>query len=250
MKKVVCIILSVALVASIMCFPASALSTELQDQDMASSTAIAYMNLEDATEEVQAQIIEARAEIIYSQSWVADGLLGYVLDEDGDIIEVVPQFSDLFPSNWADPFVDTSINQVLLSSPNNISSSELMRLFEDVLKLSVPPTNSTSPAFHQFNTSGWSGQQRYNITYVFTKAIRQYPAFTLPLIPTFNVGYTNMTTGRSLGWKTEIQEGYSFGVSTPAGVTIAVRASMNNPNPGETSGDWLVTVDSWMTKLN
>ena len=53
-----------------------------------------------------------------------------------------------------------------------------------------------------------------------------------------------------MGWKAQISDGDSFGISTPAGITVAVRASMNNPNPGTTSGEWLVTVDCWRDILN
>lgn len=254
MKKIISSVLSIALIISTLCSPASAssaCSNSSKLQEMNSSRSIAYMDLEQASEEMQAQIIEAREEIIYSQSWVADGLQGYVFNEDGIIVEEVPQFSELFPSDWEIPFTD-SPSQLSLTSPNTVSSEsrDLFGLFSGTLELSVPPTNSNTPSFYQFNTTSWSGHTHYNVKFVSTQALRQFTAFTLPLIPSFNVGYTDITNGRSLGWKTEIKDGYSFGVSTPAGITVAVRASMNNPNPGTTSGEWLVTVDCIREILN
>lgn len=255
MKRIIGAVLSTAFIVSIMCSPASAsftCSNSYEFQKMNSSTVIAYMNLDQVSEEMQARILEARQEIIYSKSWVADGLQGYVINKDGVIIEEVPQFSDLFPSDWAEPFVDNDISQLSLSSPNPVSSTshDIFGLFQGMLTLSVPPVNSDTPSFYQFNTTGWSGYTHYNVTYAFTKAQRQFGANTLPLVPTFNVGYTNVTTGRSMGWKAQISDGDSFGISTPAGITVTVRASMNNPNPGTTSGEWLVTVDCWRDILN
>lgn len=63
----------------------------------------AYMNLEAVSKELKPVIWEARMKIIFSNSWVADETNGWVLDKNGNIIEVLPHFSDLFPDDWEIP---------------------------------------------------------------------------------------------------------------------------------------------------
>lgn len=63
----------------------------------------AYMNMEDVSEELKPVIWEARMEIIFNNSWVADEINGCVLDEAGNVIEVLPHFSELFPEDWEVP---------------------------------------------------------------------------------------------------------------------------------------------------
>lgn len=66
----------------------------------------AYMELEGQPEAVQEKILEARKEIIYQHSWVADGLSGWVVDgQTGAVKEILPQFSELFPG-WEVPQED------------------------------------------------------------------------------------------------------------------------------------------------
>ena len=64
------------------------------------------MNLDQASEAMQEKILQAREEIIFSKSWVADGLQGFVYDKDGNVIEEVPQFSEIFPADWDMPTFD------------------------------------------------------------------------------------------------------------------------------------------------
>lgn len=63
----------------------------------------AYMNLDEARGEIKPVIQEARKRIIFSTSWAADGTNAWVLDEDGNVIEKLPYFHQLFPSNWDMP---------------------------------------------------------------------------------------------------------------------------------------------------
>ena len=63
--------------------------------------AIAYSEIDESTTEAEReQILEARSEIIYSHSWVADGLSACILDENGNVKEILPQFSEIFPEDW------------------------------------------------------------------------------------------------------------------------------------------------------
>lgn len=63
----------------------------------------AYMNLDEARSEIKPVIQEARNRIIFNTSWAADGTNAWVLDEDGNVIEKLPYFSQLFPSDWDMP---------------------------------------------------------------------------------------------------------------------------------------------------
>lgn len=66
----------------------------------------AYMILTDAPEEIQPLVLEARDRIIHSSSWVDDELQGWVCDRDGNVVEIVPKFHDIFPEDWEIPLVD------------------------------------------------------------------------------------------------------------------------------------------------
>lgn len=66
----------------------------------------AYMILEDAPEEIKPVILEARKRIIESSDWVDDELDGWILDRDGNVIETMPHFHEIFPEDWENPTVD------------------------------------------------------------------------------------------------------------------------------------------------
>ena len=57
---------------------------------------IAYQELEGASAEMRAKILEARELIINNTSWVADGYAGGYVAPDGTM-EELPHFSELFP---------------------------------------------------------------------------------------------------------------------------------------------------------
>ena len=66
----------------------------------------AYMILENAPEELEPVILEARNRIIHNSSWVDDELRGWVCDRDGNVIEIVPRFHEIFPEDWEIPQVE------------------------------------------------------------------------------------------------------------------------------------------------
>lgn len=66
----------------------------------------AYMILEDAPEELKPVILEARKRIIHNSDWVDDELDGWILDPDGNVIETLPHFHEIFPEDWEIPIVD------------------------------------------------------------------------------------------------------------------------------------------------
>lgn len=66
----------------------------------------AYMILADAPEELRPVILEARNRIIHNSSWVDDELRGWVCDREGNVIEIVPRFHEIFPEDWEIPEVE------------------------------------------------------------------------------------------------------------------------------------------------
>lgn len=63
----------------------------------------AYMNCDTAPDELISTILEARSRIISQTSWVTDDLNGWVEDCNGNIIEIVPKFHEIFPQDWEIP---------------------------------------------------------------------------------------------------------------------------------------------------
>lgn len=108
MKKFI----SVAVACMILALPmVTALATEL-DQEIQAENNIAYFDLEEASPDMQREILKAREQIIYNTSWVADGYSGAVIDMDtGEVKEEIPHFSDVFP-DWDAPIGEITVNEV------------------------------------------------------------------------------------------------------------------------------------------
>lgn len=234
MKKLVTLALA-CIMATILCVPSLAAYNE--DAKM---TEIAYMDIDQASEEIQPKILEAREKIIMSQSWVVDGAKGYVYDKDGNVIEEVPQFHDLFPADWEVPVV-TAQKEVKTATPQVARDyTDIMVFFHDTLYLEEAPSSSNTPSFTSVDTSFKRGYEQYDLTSIYTEAychIGEGGTFT------YNVGYTDADTGKSLGLKTRMQSGqyFSMSVSSSEVDEIAVRASMNSSTSTK-EGPWEVFV--------
>lgn len=70
------------------------------NEEIEKAKEIAYLDLENADEEMKDRILKAREIIIFSSSWVRDGEEAY-LSRDGKL-EKLPEFSELFPG-WDYP---------------------------------------------------------------------------------------------------------------------------------------------------
>lgn len=88
----------------------------------------AYMNYDTASTELKETIMAARNQIIYSQSWVADGFECYIIAPDGTQ-EKVATFSELFP-DWEMPIVDTDDAAV---TPDGLGTNEQYGVFVKVM---------------------------------------------------------------------------------------------------------------------
>lgn len=134
MKKIITSLLTAALCFS-MLVPAMAVDSE--DNSVSTSEYYAYMDLETANLALKETILEARNQIIFSESWVADGINGYRTDPDGNIVCIQPQFSELFPSNWDMPsFSTTTVESETSMSP--MATEEWGLVYNEILWLTTP----------------------------------------------------------------------------------------------------------------
>lgn len=51
------------------------------------------------------KIRQARNAIIAQHGWVTEGVQGFVTDQNGNVIEELPQFYDIFPAGMGNPGV-------------------------------------------------------------------------------------------------------------------------------------------------
>lgn len=102
----------------------------LKDNTMTQEEAeyYAYMNYDTASTELKETIMAARNQIIYSQSWVADGFECYIIAPDGTQKKVAA-FSELFP-DWEMPIVDTEDAAV---TPDGLGTNEQYGVFVKVM---------------------------------------------------------------------------------------------------------------------
>lgn len=211
----------------------------------ADSRAIAYMTIDETTSlSVKNQILAAREEIIFSHSWVADGVNGRILDKDGNVKEVLPHFSDLFPADWDIPAMESS---EALQAPSVAANpfAQLTRgislYFREQVRLTNPPYAQDTPVFYTMDTTGFPGTYaEYNIETVYTTGI--YGNTTN--IATYNIGYTNMNTNRSLGFAERLNNGECFAIDPPEDITLGIRASTYT-----NVGYWSMQVDGYQVSV-
>lgn len=227
-KKTLSLVVAFALCAAV-CVPVCAMaaysayngpSHEIQER--------AYMDMEQASPEMQQSILEARKEIVNNTDWVADGYTGYIQNvETGEIIKELPQFSELFPG-WDIPVeditpVDESKTQIIIEENSlnimpldiGVSPDEWIRLASARHYLQSADATENAEPFAVFTVDPFEmGTQ-----------IRAY-ATSLSSSETCNIGISDYDTGESLGLGTRLIENYAVvvyvGVSEP---TVAIRAS-------------------------
>lgn len=226
MKKAISMILIVIMIAGLS-IPAVAADENQIEQ------AIAYERIDESTAESRKmEILEAREAIIYSESWVADGVYGEILDINGNTKEVLPQFSDIFPEDWDIPVERNSCSTLINSEPK----FEINTYFDDLVWLSKPSNQNNAPPFCSFVTSGFVGTPyEYVVETVYAYGIYGSPGETAY----YNLGYSNVTTGASLGYAVKLENGETFTIDPPENITIGVRASSS-----DYVGNWSMRVDS------
>lgn len=230
-------------IVSMFCISVSAMAAgpmqsaeKAQQARIAEAKAIAYMDLDVASQEMREDILEARKVIINSEDWVADGYTAYVHHEDGTK-EALPHFSEVFPG-WDVPVTDvTSMRSAIeaqTTAPSNIgiqSARASEKSWRYNVSLFNPSASVNSPAFDRV-TAYWG----YGV-YTTVEALR-YSS-------TCNLGYTNYDTGFDICHRSNLREGQSMEVLLDddiVPITIAVRASTNSV---EGYGDFVTTYHYW-----
>ena len=100
------------------------------DMTLEEAQSFAYMDLDTAPAELRETILKAREVIIYSQSWVADGLEAYITSPDGTK-RSVPAFSELFPG-WELPTIDPSLSTM---TPDGLGRDAKYGVFVEIAKI-------------------------------------------------------------------------------------------------------------------
>ena len=244
MKKIITIALTLTMMMTL-CVPAFAMDIKSdmgKEMSIEQARSIAYMDISNVDKEVEDEILEARKIIIMNESWVADGLDGWVLDADGNIEEEVPHFSEVFPEDWEVPvFNDEKGNDMecVSEGPLNIVQREadtyIHTWFEKPVTLRNPPETTNSPSFVTVPTTFYTAAGApVVVDMMYTYGIYMNPSVEA----TYNVGYTNKSTGESLGRKTKLENGKCFSITVPEGIDVAVRASTY-----DSVGEWNMRVD-------
>lgn len=227
MRKTLTMILTVVMLFSV---AAPAMAADIHSSDVAmtieNAYLYAYMDIDSADADTQEQILDARRVIIYSTSWVADDVDGYIKDEDGNIIEVLPHFSEVFPSDWEIP-VSPSTD---VATDTTVSPYALSNSFNGVVRFYRPPTSGVPEPFHTLTTVGFAGTPyEYQISKINTVAYNTYG--------TYNLEYRNADTNRSLGYRSGLASGNYFEISAPYDATVTIHGSTN-----DAVGEWSVYV--------
>lgn len=217
-KKLASLVLAGVMVCGLVA--ANAGAAEPASVSAKSVNELAYMDLEGATPELREDILSARAQIVYSTSWTVDGAMS-IVHKDGTV-EALPEFSDLFPG-WD----LTEISSFEADPPCDgirVASSDSI-YFQDNVWL-LPYDNSATTPFYKFNASG-------NTVYAWAHR------FSSNMSTSCNIGFTNMDTGRDLGWTLGVEKDEQISLSTRANVRYGVRASAPT---GGTAGNAFMVV--------
>lgn len=222
MKKLLCCFCSLVLVLSVQGIVVSASEVDIKEDLHVKD--LAYMSLENAPETIQADIIEARNAIIFEHTgWVADDWSGAVIDvRSGQVIRELPKFHDVFPDDWDIPYDlgFTDSHQMLASTDRASYASDYSTIFNGQVYLNKAGTVNASP-FYYF-TLDPSHLSAY--TY----------ASSLTSSATCNIGYSNRSTGASMGYATKLSMYEALWVYNPtmqSTTSVNVRASTDS-TPG------------------
>ena len=200
----------------------STVSTYDPVRDLNVARHYAYMDMNTADDLLKVEIQQARNALIFRTGWVTDGVKGYVHDENGNIIEELPQFYDLFPSEWEIPEVpEYSLADAFEPQQWSSLRASVDAAFDGTVTLQQPTDGVVSSAFCKVSTS-WNG---YTVTQIDTIGYNGSSA-------KYNVSYTNTATKKSLGYKNNLTSGQGFTIYPPKNITVGVHASSYS-DPGE-----------------
>lgn len=186
MKKVLAFLLACSVFCSIS-VPAFASSEHMNTVEE-----YAYMDLESAPKSLQQQILAARNDIIFNTSWIADDLDAYVIDAEGNIMEEVPHFSEVFPSDWEVPVLPVTHHNATSVAP---LAEEIDQTTHDVT-LTYPTEGRVTPPFTTVSTLGFPNtSSEYHVRWISTSGVYSI----MGRDATYNLAYTDADTGDILG---------------------------------------------------
>lgn len=162
---------------------------------------LAYCNLETAPAALHDEIVAAREDIIYSQSWTVDGQC--VLIAPDGTVEKLPEFYDLFPADWEVPASSPDAEEIVPYA-NDIFFSGRVYLRQE--------TDSMATPFYTFTGRGGSVWM----------SLSDLPGSSC------NMGFTNITANRDAGYVVDKPDGYRFGVYASSNVRYGARASTDS----------------------
>lgn len=219
MKKrarfVFCCFLSLVLLCTA---PLSAVAKDLGE--LSAICYYAYMNFDHADSITKVKILESRNKLIYAESWSADGIDAYVTDLEGNIIEKLPEFSELFPADWSVP---SAVPETKIPSGiSPYSDTTDVTVYRDNVSLRKPSETAASKPFRTISTTRYI-EDKVRFDTISIRSFTQVVSGT-----TYNLGYTNLNTGSDLAHKTNLKSGESLSVYPPKNIKVGVRASSYN----------------------
>lgn len=217
MKRTILVVMAI-IMACFCILPASAAGIATDGPISADVVNLAYMDLNSTNVDAHASILQARRVIIENSTWVADELNGWIEDEAGNVIEIVPRFHEIFPADWEIPIYPDSMLPV-----NTVTPRSWQEDFSDSVTLS-----SSYQEFHTVDTGVFAGLVVDRISTVG----RNYGY-------TYSIQYYNTTSDRACGSASDLSSGKAFNIDAPADATVSIRAKSSR-----TLGWWMtVTID-------
>lgn len=215
MKKMICCFLTIVMLLSSIGTVSATTLTETSDVLVATNDySIAYLSTEGVDTETYNAIIAARNDIIFSRSWVAEGHTAYVVDKDGNIIDTVPCFYDVFPSDWSMPTYQPS-QAVPAQNARDLTPVQTVHV-----TLNRPSDEIDTEPFYTFDT-GWP-YTNYNHIEVEGYHYEGY----------YNIGFSDADTGDSYGYLVNLESGQAVFLEVDYGTVVDIRASTYT-SPGE-----------------
>ena len=158
---------------------------------------LAYMDIEQADEELKAKILAARKKIIYSYDWRNDDYIAMRVDIAANVIEIPPKFSDLFPG-WEIP-VDESLIIDSIPDESNVEE-ETLTADNDIQPLNAPIERT------YYNVPIHPNNPNHNaVPFTTVTAPRNLRSIILCWVPelpsgttSYNVGYTDGLNGQDI----------------------------------------------------
>lgn len=217
MKKTMLVIM-VAILACFCVSPAYAVGLPAECPMSESVVNLAYMDLNAADADTRASILQARRTVIENSTWVADDLIGWIEDEDGNIIEYVPHFHEIFPADWEIPTYSDDLLPM-----NTVTPRSWQENFSNSVTLS-----SSYQEFHTVRTNAFSG-----------KVVDQISTVGRNYGYTYSIQYYNKTSNSACGSATDLNSGKAFTINAPENATVSIKAKSSR-----SLGWWMtVTID-------